>query len=156
MNNDLLDDIYNYQPVNDMLATSGQPTEAQLKIIANAGFQVVINLALHNDQRYSLRDEAGSVNGLGMEYIHIPVAWEHPLGSDLQQFFAAMKRSAGKKIFLHCAANMRASAFLGLYRVLEQGMPPDQAFDIMQLIWEPNAVWSGFIDQMLARVSNAS
>jgi hypothetical protein len=36
----------------------------------------VINLALHNDARYSLRDEAATVRELGMRYIHIPVQFK--------------------------------------------------------------------------------
>lgn len=36
--------------------------------IAAAGYDVVINLALHDDPRYSLKDEAASVRALGLEY----------------------------------------------------------------------------------------
>ena len=51
-------EIYNYRKVDDQLITGGQPTEEQLKSVAEEGFTTVINLATLNP-RYSLDDEAG-------------------------------------------------------------------------------------------------
>src|ERR1700690_104236 len=118
---DPLNDIYNYRAAGADLATSGQPTEQQLVSIAAAGYSVVINLALHDDPRYSLADEAGSVKSLGMEYVHIPVQFTSPNEDDLSAFMDAMDRHGEGKIWVHCAANMRVSAFLGLYWVLRRG-----------------------------------
>lgn len=151
MNQPQLSDIYEYHGIDDRLASAGQPTEAQLAAVAREGFDVVINLALHNDPRYSLRDEPGIVRSLGMEYIHIPVAFDTPTESDMSAFFTAMERHQGQKIFAHCAANMRVSAFLGLYKAIKKGEPVDQAFAVMRTIWEPNAVWASFISSMLRK-----
>jgi len=142
-------DIYNYRSVDNTLSTSGQPTEAQFASVARDGFSVVINLALHSDSRYSLRDEPGLVRSLGMEYIHIPVDFEAPRESDLLAFFDAMGKHHGKKIFLHCAANKRVSAFLGLYNAIKRAKPADEAFGLMRTIWEPNPLWESFISSFL-------
>lgn len=147
----MIDDIYNFRPVDECLSTSGQPTEAQLAAAAKDGFEVVINLALHDDPRYSLADEAGTVQSLDMEYVHIPVRFDAPAETDLLQFIQAMKRHEGKKVLVHCAANMRVTAFLGLYRVIEQGWSTEQAFALMDSLWEPNPVWSVFIANMLEK-----
>ena len=144
-----LDSIYNHRAVDDTLGTSGQPTVAQLGAIAEAGFHTVINLALHDDPRYSLPDEPGTVASLGMAYVHIPVQFATPTRADLLAFFDAMQAHAGQRVWVHCAANMRVSAFLGLYRVLRQGVSPETAFDLMHDLWEPNAVWSAFIADAL-------
>lgn len=146
---DVLADIYNYRPADAHLATSGQPTERQLASIAAAGFSVVINLALHDDPRYSLPDEARSVESLGMDYVHIPVKFAAPTPDDLNAFFDAMERHRGRRIWIHCAANMRVSAFLGLYRVLRQGCERGRAFELMNGLWQPNAVWAAFIASSL-------
>ena len=148
-------EIYNFRQVSPNLASSGQPREHQLAAIADAGYDVVINLALHSDPRYSLPDEAASVRALGLEYVHIPVQFDSPTESDLDRFFEAMERHASKRIWVHCAANMRVSAFLGLYRVLRQGWPEAQAFALMHEIWQPNAVWSQFISSHLAKAHGA-
>ena len=144
-------DIYNYRVVDARLSTSGQPTEDQLAALAREGFEVVINLALHDDPRYSLRDETGLVQSLGMRYVHIPVQFAAPTEADLDAFFAAMEQHRGQKILVHCAANKRVTAFLGLYRVIRQGWREKDAFALMQSVWEPDAVWSSFIAAMLER-----
>src|SRR6185436_18939081 len=77
--------IYHSLKVDDQLLTGGQPTEEQLKSAEEEGFKTVINLATINP-RYSLKDEAGLVQSLGMTYYHIPVEWEHPTESDFKAF----------------------------------------------------------------------
>ena len=146
---DTISAIHNYRAVDDMLGTSGQPTEAQLAAVAQAGFKTVINLALHDDPRYSLPDEAATVRSLGLDYVHIPVQFAAPARSDLLAFFDAMDAHGGEKIWVHCAANMRVSAFLGLYRVIRQGWTRERAFELMDGLWKPNEVWAAFIEQAL-------
>jgi HD superfamily phosphodiesterase len=75
-----------------------------------------------------------------------------PAASDLERFFDAMEQHAGERIWVHCAANMRVSAFLGLYRALRQDWPVAQAFALMHDIWQPDRVWSEFIASQLAKV----
>jgi uncharacterized protein (TIGR01244 family) len=146
-------DIYNFRQVSPNLASSGQPREHQLRAIAEAGYNVIINLALHDDPRYSLHDEAASVRALGLEYLHIPVQFGAPTESDLLKFFEAMEKHASERIWVHCAANMRVSAFLGLYRALRQGWSGTEAFALMRQIWEPDSVWSKFIASQLANAA---
>jgi uncharacterized protein (TIGR01244 family) len=146
-----LERIYNYRNVDESLGTSGQPTVAQLRSIAAAGFDTVINLALHDDPRYSLPDERTAVESLGLDYVHIPVKFAAPAQSDLQAFFAAMEAHRGRKVWVHCAANMRVSAFLGLYRVVIQGWEEERAFELMRGLWQPDEVWSAFIASALQR-----
>jgi protein tyrosine phosphatase (PTP) superfamily phosphohydrolase (DUF442 family) len=143
-------DICNYRHSGPRLATSGQPREEELAAIAAAGYEVIINLALHDDPRYSLPDEAASVRALGLTYVHIPVRFDAPTDGDLDAFFAAMERFGDAQLWLHCALNKRVSAFLGLYRHLRQGWPQAEAFALLREIWEPDAVWSAFIARQLS------
>jgi protein tyrosine phosphatase (PTP) superfamily phosphohydrolase (DUF442 family) len=141
-------DIYNYQPVDSTLAAAGQPTEAQLGALARERFEVVVNLALHDDPRYSLPDEPGLVRSLGVAYVHIPVQFGSPTEEGLLAFFSAMEQHRGRKLFVHCAANKRVTAFLGLHRVIKQGRPVEDAFAPMKRVWEPGRVWASFISAM--------
>jgi protein tyrosine phosphatase (PTP) superfamily phosphohydrolase (DUF442 family) len=145
-----LSDIYNFLAVSDDLGTAGQPTAEQLAAVKAAGYDVVINLALGTTPR-DLPHEADLVTGQGMEYIHIPVIFDNPTDADLTRFFNAMDENQDKKRFVHCIANARVSAFVFLYRVLRQGMAPEEARAMMQKIWQPNAVWQQFIDATLAQ-----
>jgi protein tyrosine phosphatase (PTP) superfamily phosphohydrolase (DUF442 family) len=103
-----------------------------------------------NNPEYSLRDEAGSVNALGMDYVHIPVVFENPTRQNLVNFFKVMQGNRGKKSFVHCAMNMRASTFIGLYNAIRLNQSRNHAFEVMRRIWEPNEVWQIFIENMLA------
>jgi protein tyrosine phosphatase (PTP) superfamily phosphohydrolase (DUF442 family) len=141
--------IFNYRRLSERLATSGQPGEAELGAIARAGFEVVINLALH-DCEGAPPDERRTVEGLGMTYEHIPVVWQHPAPADLEAFFSAMDRHAGRAVYVHCAANLRVSAFMLLYRVIRLGWRLEDALPDLQAIWQPDDTWQAFIDAALA------
>ena len=142
--------IYEYRQARPNLATSGQPSEAQLAEIAADGYAVVVNLALHNDPRYSLKDESSSVQNLGMSYVHIPVEFSSPTSEQLASFFAAMSEHTTKRVWVHCAANKRVTAFLGLYFVKCEGIPEAEAFALLRDVWEPDTIWSTFISKQLA------
>jgi uncharacterized protein (TIGR01244 family) len=141
--------IYNYRRLSDRIATSGQPTEAELAAIARAGYQVVINLGLTGTD-YALPDEAGLAASLGLGYVHIPVLWERPTGGDLDAFLRAMDRHRDRKVWVHCAANMRVSVFMALYRVRRLGWSIERALVDVHALWVPNATWQRFFEDMLA------
>ena len=50
------------------------------------------------------------------------------------------------KIFVHCAANKRVSAFVYLYRIC-QGVDELIARQDLVKIWTPNQIWEKFIDR---------
>ncbi len=141
----------NFRRVTDRLLTCGQPDEAQLASARGSGVQVVINLALHDDPRYSLRDEHGTVESLGMTYVHIPVQFGAPTEEDLLTFFAAMDAHRDDTLLVHCGANYRVSAFLGLYNAIRLGQPRLDAFALMNTVWRPDAVWARFIEDMMSK-----
>ena len=108
-----IEGIYNFIQVNELVATSGQPTEEQLAALAQDGYTAVINLAPHNSSN-SLPDETGSVTSLGMSYHYIPVDWENPTAEDFAQFAQTMTQLADEKRLIHCQANYRVTAFFRL------------------------------------------
>ena len=141
-----IEEIRNYVALSDELATGGQPSEEQVRRLAQAGFETVINLGLL-DPRYCLEDEAGLVRSLGLEYQHIPVDFQAPTMEDLRQFFAAMQEAQGKRVFVHCAANYRVSSFVSLYGQAKLGWSSEQAAAHIRRLWEPNEVWAAFIER---------
>ncbi len=143
-------DIYHYQYLDENLSSSGMPTAGQMKEAAEAGVQLVINLAPH-DSPNAISDEADLVKSLGMEYINIPVTWHAPEAEALTLFMDEMDAHAGKRILVHCEANYRASAFVMLYRVLRLGWNKVDAIPVMEKMWNPEdfPVWEQFIDEAL-------
>lgn len=147
MSHNCMENIYNYLKISDKIATAGQPSVEQFSYIKEAGYQVVINLAL-KDSSNALPNEKEIVETQGMQYIHIPVIWENPTEDKLQEFIRVMKANVDKKIFVHCAANKRVSAFIYLYRRFQEGIDDEAAKNDLHQIWIPNQVWQQFIQNV--------
>jgi len=146
--------IKNYLAVTTTIASSGQPAVNEFEQIAEQGYQVIINLAMP-DSSSAIADEGHIVTSLGMTYVHIPVPFDAPKQSHLIQFFNVMAGLSDRKIWVHCALNYRASAFLYLYlRVIEQ-LPEHEAKQAMLPSWQPNETWSAFITQSEAMLLEA-
>ena len=152
MNTAYLSTIYNFRSLGDNLGTAGQPTPAQLQSIRDAGFRAVVNLALPTSDN-AIPNEHSLVTGLGMAYVHIPVDFKAPTTQDFSAFCRVMDAFSDRPIFVHCAANMRVSAFLFLYRVLHKNIPASEAQRDLHAIWQPDEVWSQFIQEQLGAKS---
>jgi uncharacterized protein (TIGR01244 family) len=151
---DPLEGIRAYHKVSDRLATSGQITNEQIPQLEAAGFDVVVNLAIADQERNG--QEGFLVVEQGMTYVHIPVSWQEPSQEHLRQFFEVMAANEGRKVFVHCFANMRASAFTYLYRTLRAGEADDVARPDLMAIWDPftderSPQWGAFIDAARAQ-----
>lgn len=133
-----LTDIYNYYPMPDGLGSSGQPTSTQFADIRAAGFDVVLNLAMPTSDN-ALAEEGRLVSETGMTYVHIPVPWEAPNSEHLKQFFAVLDamRTQEQQVWVHCAANYRASAFVYKYLTLKRGLSAKQASTPLLTQWLP-------------------
>lgn len=148
-----LTDICFFLPLSEKLATAGQPIEPQFASILAADYKVIVNLALSTSTN-ALPSEQEIVESLGMEYVHIPVVWEQPTLENLEQFFAVMQSNANRRVFVHCAKNMRVSVFMYLYRVLHAGVDEAAASSDMYRIWSPNETWQKFIEQAIQHYQN--
>ena len=144
-----LHDIRNFQVIGERISTSGMPSLEQFSLIANAGYQVVINLAAPEPEHVHLNEDE-IVSTLGIGYIWIPVIWAAPQQEDLRLFFQAMDDHKQERVFVHCVANYRASVFAALYRILRLEESPDLAMADLKRIWNPEGVWVKFIQDALS------
>ena len=144
-----LSELVNYRAYSPVFASAGQPTEPQLAAIRDAGFERIIYIA-YSDQPKSLPNEDRLVKNLGLEYVHIPVEWNAPTGSDFYLFAAAMRSAPKKRTLLHCQVNYRASAFSFLYRVIYEDVPVAVAKADLNSVWTPNETWRDLIFAVLA------
>ena len=142
-----LKDIRAYLRISDGLATSGQIRYEQVKDVRKAGFEVLINLAPANKERNAV--EGFLVTDAGMTYIHIPVSWKEPSLRDLELFFDVVDANKDRKVYVHCFANMRVSAFVYLYRTLRLGVDEESARKDLATIWDPatQEQWVEFIEE---------
>jgi protein tyrosine phosphatase (PTP) superfamily phosphohydrolase (DUF442 family) len=132
--------ILNYIKINELISTSGQPKIEELELIANEGFEVVINLAMPTTSN-ALKNEDKIVSSLNMSYIHIPVDFENPKLSDLKLFLNILQALGANKVWIHCAKNYRVSAFMYVYHKYILHTPFEEIDLSIFEKWQPSLVW---------------
>jgi protein tyrosine phosphatase (PTP) superfamily phosphohydrolase (DUF442 family) len=139
-----INNILNTIIISDNIGTSGQPTPNQFLDIADADYRTVINLAMP-DSDNALPDEGGFVSELGMNYFHIPVPFDAPTAEHLSLFVKLMEALDGEKVWVHCALNMRVSAFMQHYQTAVLKRSDNKIVPILES-WQPNDIWLKFMD----------
>ena len=137
-------EILNWRRRDARITLSGQPNESQLADLAGAGVTRIINLG-PTDNKGALKDEAGEVANLGMDYVYIPVNFDAPSEADYKAFCAALDAEPDAKVHVHCIYNARVSAFFYRYATEGRGGDIAEAFALMDGIWRPGGVWATFI-----------
>lgn len=132
--------ILNYVKINELISTSGQPKIEELELIANEGFEVVINLAMPTTSN-ALENEDKIVSSLNMSYIHIPVNFENPKISDLKLFLNILQALGANKVWIHCAKNYRVSAFMYVYHKYILHTPFEEIDLSIFDKWQPSLIW---------------
>lgn len=148
-------DANNTHQVFDWLWTSGQLSQNDIARLPSLGIEAVVNLATPASSN-ALAGEAELVAREGIPYFQIPVEWENPLHEQLELFFSLLAALYGRRLWVHCAINMRVSAFIYLYRRIILGEGEQAAAFPLREVWQPDAVWQAFIDAALARHAGAA
>ena len=146
-------DAENTYQVFDWLWSSGQLSENDIARLPALGIEAVVNLAPPTSSN-ALPGEAEFVTKQGLAYIQIPVEWERPEPEQFVQFTGVLDAFAGRKVWIHCAKNMRVSAFVYLYRRHILGESEEQASIPMREVWSPNETWQKFIHSVAVMYSN--
>jgi protein tyrosine phosphatase (PTP) superfamily phosphohydrolase (DUF442 family) len=138
--------ILNHFQVTDGIASSGQPSEAQFAEIAAGGYDVIINLAMPDNEN-AIANEGSIVASLDMTYIHIPVPFDAPTEEHFARFSGYMDSLEGKQVWVHCVVNARVSAFLFRYLQSSRGLSAAEAKTPVLVAWLPKMddVWKAFV-----------
>ena len=143
-------DAENTHQVFDWLWSSGQLSAKDILSLRSLGVDVVVNLALPTSSN-ALPGEAEQITRQGLAYVQIPVEWENPMPEQFAQFAGVLNTFRDRKVWVHCAKNMRVSVFIYLYRRLVLGDAEGQARFPMREVWKPNDIWQGFIERVLEK-----
>jgi protein tyrosine phosphatase (PTP) superfamily phosphohydrolase (DUF442 family) len=122
-------DTFKYVEVSPLLGAGGQPTDEGFRGIAAKGYQAVINLRL-DTEKYDAAAEEKLVSSLGMKYFKIPLSGRSPEEEKAVEFLKVMDELKGQKVFIHCAAGVRAGSFILIDLVLKEGMDQSKAEEL--------------------------
>ncbi|MFT5580480.1 MAG: protein tyrosine phosphatase (PTP) superfamily phosphohydrolase (DUF442 family) [Paraglaciecola psychrophila] len=137
--------LLNQHVFSETIGSSGQPSEAQFSELAESGYQVIINLAMH-DSDEAIANEGALVAALAMTYIHMPVPFDAPSDEHFSTFAAMMNALDGKKVWVHCQVNARVSAFLFRYLQRDKNFSAQRATSPLLTAWLPTMddTWKTF------------
>jgi protein tyrosine phosphatase (PTP) superfamily phosphohydrolase (DUF442 family) len=135
-----MENILNYIKINENISTSGQPSVEQFELISKCGYEVVINLALH-DASNAIESEDEIVTRLGLSYFHIPVIFDNPTEEQLRLFLDLLSMNEDRKVWVHCALNYRVSAFMYIFHKYYLQTPFDDIDLSLLEQWKPSPKW---------------
>lgn len=95
-----IEKITNFLQISDRIASSGQPEEHQFKNIADANYQVIINLAMP-DSDNAAPEEGNIVTANKMTYAHIPVPFDAPNVNHLRMFIKIPSPFSKQRVLVH-------------------------------------------------------
>ncbi|WP_298443118.1 protein tyrosine phosphatase family protein [uncultured Ferrimonas sp.] len=153
LNNSKLPAIKALQVHNPHLLSSGLPMPAQFTQLAEAGVTVIINL-IPTDNPNALNNEAELAHAAGLKYHQIDVDWQAPSAANYDAFAALMQQHQDSTILVHCQANFRASAFVYLYQLQQQGVDDLSIlapWGDLQQRYQQYPQWREFIDFIRTR-----
>lgn len=103
---------------------ASQPQPADLEQASAGGIRTVVNLRHASELDF---DEGAVVEGLGMSYVALP--WNGPdeLTDDVFARGRELLRSAERPLLLHCGSANRVGALWIPWRVLDEGVPLEEA-----------------------------
>ena len=143
-------EIFNFIQIDERTATAGQPSAEQFRALREAGYEVVINLAPDGVDT-ALPGQADLLGSLGIQYHHLPVAWDEPRLDQLGRFADLMAAAAGQRTLVHCQGNYRVTAFFALYAMANLGWTEREADALIARIWASRPgfamddTWQAFI-----------
>ena len=136
----LVNSIRNFVQLTPNIGTAGQPRAAEFPHIAEAGYELVINLAMP-EHGESLDCEGQLVTALAMSYYHLPVPFDDPRPNHVLEFCRLMQAMEDRRVFVHCIMNYRVSAFMFHYLHKVQGYSTNDARSTIFEQWKIEPCW---------------
>jgi len=139
--------IDRFREETPLLATAAQPKAEHFDWLRAQGYEAIVNISTPTARNF-VADEPRLVMEKGMTYVHVPVDCSALAEDHYRLVSGVLKSVEGKKVLLHCAGNVKASAFAHLFRVKELGQDAGTLrSELRQREWhEPK--WYAYFDAL--------
>lgn len=104
--------------------TAGEPTFEQLGQLARLGFKTVLNLQTLGE---GAAEEGQHVEGLGMDYINIPIVSSRITDAQIDLFSEILTQNDRYPMLIHCRSSNRVGGLLLLHQALRQNKDLDES-----------------------------
>ena len=109
----------------DGIFLASQPSQADFEQAKDGGVRTVLNIRY--DREHPEMDEKAIVEGLGITYIHKPWSGTDELTDSLLDELRGVLRDSERPLLFHCHSANRVGAVWLAYRVLDGGIPVEDA-----------------------------
>jgi len=106
------------------ISSSGQPGRAAFEVFAKSGYVAVVDLRGADEDRGL--DEHDVVEGLGMQYVTLPIVGEDAVSYENAQKLDTLLSELDGPVLLHCVRGNRVGALLAL-RHSQSGASDEEA-----------------------------
>jgi uncharacterized protein (TIGR01244 family) len=120
----VLASINNFKQLSPEIATAGQPSDADLKALKDAGFKTILNL---RPPAEGSLEEKPKVESLGMTYVNIPITPDTITEEKIQLFSEVVGDASNKPLLIHCASANRVGGLWYIHRRLKEGAPEEKS-----------------------------
>ena len=97
----------------DGITSSGQPDETSLKVFADSGYAVVIDMRGPDENR-GMDDFVAAVEATGMDYVAFPVVGTGAISFDTAEKLDELLQGIDGPVLMHCGSGNRVGAVLAL------------------------------------------
>jgi uncharacterized protein (TIGR01244 family) len=120
-----IEEIDAYYRVSQDVATGGQPTEAQIAALGEAGFHTL--LSLRDPSEYDEAAELDAAMRAGMRFASVPVTKPMPVVAAVEEFLKVTDDPGIYPVYIHCSSGNRVGALWMIRRVLRDGWSEEAA-----------------------------
>lgn len=111
-------------PIKNLM-TGGQPSIADLKLLAAGGTKVVVNLRTKGE--FNRYDEKSEVEKLGMKYVSIEIGGSDSINLETAKILDVALNNLEQPALVHCASSNRVGGLLAYRAFKIQGQPALEA-----------------------------
>jgi uncharacterized protein (TIGR01244 family) len=101
----------------DGITSAGQPDEKALKVFADSGYSVVIDMRGPDEDR-GMDDFEGAVEASGMQYLAFPVVGADAISFETAEKLDELLQGIDGPVLMHCGSGNRVGAVLALRQSL--------------------------------------
>ena len=120
-----VESIVKFHRIDDRVAIGGQPTPEQIAVLADGGFQAVVNLREESEENDGFH--ARAARQAGLQFFRVPVSPQSPSDAAVEKFLLVMDDETIYPVYIYCASGNRAAALWMIRRVLRDGWTLEKA-----------------------------
>lgn len=120
-------EVKNIRQVGANQYSGGQPTQAQIDLLAQSGVEHIINLRPTSEQSF---EEQQTVEQSGMAYHHLPVANREEVNvENAIALRELLNELDGEASYTHCGSGNRVGALVAIAAVVVDGKSEEEAIE---------------------------